>query len=64
MISRDKAVPTESISLEERRAFLQLPLEERRRRLAQQADETISLYEDDAATKERIEWQGGDVVEY
>jgi hypothetical protein len=64
MISREKVIPPESMSLEERRAFLKLPLVERRRRLAQQADEAILLYEEESARKERIDWQGGDVVEY
>ena len=49
------------LSLTERRAFMKLPLEERRRILAEQAMKLSSYYEED---KERIHLQGGDVVEY
>lgn len=48
-------------ALIERRAFLKLPLEERRRILAEQAEQMVAYYEQDA---ERREWEGGDIVEY
>ena len=51
------------MTLAERRAFLQLPLAERRRLLALQAERMIADYEDAAATEARLEWQGGDIVE-
>jgi hypothetical protein len=38
--------------------FMQLPLSERRRRLAEQAGEMVSHYEQTAS--ERQEWQSGD----
>jgi hypothetical protein len=53
----------ENISLAQRRAFLQLPLEERRRQLAAQAERMIKCYESEAERPEREAWQGGDVVE-
>lgn len=49
------------LSLVERRAFLKLPLEERRRILEEQAKRTVQDYEE-----ERTEWaelQGGDLIE-
>lgn len=49
------------LSLDDRRAFLRLPLEERRRRLTEQAQVMLSCYENE---KSRTEWQGGDIVEY
>ncbi len=53
-----------TLSLEDRRAFLKLPLEERRRLLAEQAEDMIEHYESDSACREREVWQGGDIVEY
>ena len=46
------------LGLVERRAFLKLPIDERRRILAEQAERAASQYEVDT------DWQGGDVVEY
>lgn len=48
------------LSLIERRAFMKLPLAERRRIMQAQAEKLLSSYEDDA---EREEWQGGDIIE-
>lgn len=65
MIAQETSVDTqEPMTLEQRRAFHQLPLAERRRLLAEQAERAAMYYEDEAATKEREEWQGGDIVEY
>jgi hypothetical protein len=47
----------------ERRAFLQLPLEERRRQLAAQAEQMVEYYESEPERTEREAWQGGDIVE-
>lgn len=56
---------TEQTSLlAQRRAFLQLPLEERRRLLAKQAEQVVSHYEEVSEQKDREEWQGSDIVEY
>jgi hypothetical protein len=54
----------DTITLEQRRAFLKLPLEERRRLLSQQAEHSVSRYEFEANDAERNAWQGGDIVEY
>ena len=51
------------LSLSERRAYMQLPLEERRKRLAAQADAMIEHYRQEPEQKERLAWQGGDIVE-
>jgi len=48
------------LSLIERRAFMKLPLVERRRIMQAQAEKLLDLYEDDA---ERQDWQGGDIIE-
>jgi hypothetical protein len=52
-----------SLTLEQRRAFMKLPLEERRRRMAEQAARMIDHYESHAEAIERQAWQGGDVIE-
>lgn len=49
------------LTLEERRAFLRLPLAERRRILAEQAESLQAHYEEDTEWRE---FQGGDIVEY
>ncbi|MBX3325188.1 MAG: ImmA/IrrE family metallo-endopeptidase [Nitrospira sp.] len=51
----------EPLSLIERRAFMKLPLEERRRILSEQAEKLKSHYSEDAASGEL---QSGDFVEY
>ena len=48
---------------EERLALLKLPIEERRKILAEQAERLAEYYEDPEETKERELWQGGDIVE-
>lgn len=49
------------LSLIERRAFMNLPLEERRRILAEQAKKMVSHYAQDSEWKD---FQGGDIIEY
>lgn len=60
--AQDKATPTQQpLSLSDRRAFLQLPLEERRRILSEQAEAMALHYQQDT------EWQDlqtGDLIEY
>jgi hypothetical protein len=51
-------------SLARAREFLKLPIEERRRILAEQAEEMVEHYEEESARRERELWQGGDIVEY
>lgn len=53
--------PKQPLSLVERRAFLRLPLEERRRVLAEQAQKMASYYREDLVWREV---QAGDFVEY
>jgi hypothetical protein len=53
----------QALSLAQRRAYMQLPLEERRKRLAVQADQMAEYYEQEPERTERIAWQGGDIVE-
>lgn len=65
MISQEeKIVLSQPLTLEDRRSFISLPLEERRRRLAQQAEQMAEHYEVEQSREERTEWQGGDIVEY
>ena len=52
--------PTEGLSLTDRRAFMKLPLEERRGRLAEQADRAAEYYHSQTETSECDDWQGGD----
>ena len=51
-------------SLRRLREFLRLPIEERRRILAELAEEMVEHYEEESARRERELWQGGDIVEY
>ena len=53
----------QALSLAQRRAYMQLPLEERRKRLAAQADQMAEHYAQEPECTERIAWQGGDIVE-
>ena len=64
MISQEEKIGTSQLTLEDRRAFLKLPLEERRKRLAEQADQLARHYDQESASEERAEWQGGDIIEY
>jgi hypothetical protein len=50
-------------TLAQRRAFLKLPLAERRKRLAAQAKRMVKHYETKAKLAEREIWQGGDIVD-
>jgi len=54
----------ETMTLEQRRAFLKLPLAERRRILSQQAESAATHHESEESLREREAWQGGDIVEY
>ena len=59
-----KAVKVDQeLTLAQRRAYMQLPLEERRKRLAAQAAQMVEHYEQEPECTERIAWQGGDIVE-
>ena len=54
----------ETMTVEQRRAFLKLPLAERRRILSEQAEDAACHYESEESLRERVTWQGGDIVEY
>ncbi|MDQ1728416.1 MAG: hypothetical protein QOD33_541 [Pyrinomonadaceae bacterium] len=65
MLKQDDLMsPEASATLEQRRAFLKLPLLERRRILAAQAEAAAADYESRLTVSEREAWQGGDIVEY
>jgi RPA family protein len=53
----------QELTLAHRCAYMYLPLEERRKRLAAQADQMAAYYEQEPERTERIAWQGGDIVE-
>ena len=65
MLKEEEIVEAElGMSIAQRLAFMELPLEERRRILTEQAEHAARDYEEELATKERELWQGGDIVEY
>ena len=51
-------------SLAQRRAYVKLPLAERRKQLAEQAERMVEHYEQELERIEREVWQGGDIVDY
>jgi hypothetical protein len=53
----------QALTLAQRRAYITLPLEERRKRLAAQAERMVEHYEQEPERTEREAWQGGDIVE-
>ena len=53
----------QALTLTQRRAYMTLPLEERRKRLAAQAERMVEHYEQKPERTEREAWQGGDIVE-
>lgn len=55
---------TDPLTLAERLAFMQLPIEDRRKLLAEQAEAMVAEYELESNRFERELWQGGDIVEY
>lgn len=63
-MSEAKVVNPEAVlSLQQRRAFMKLPLDERRRQLSEQADQVAPFYTVKDEEAVRHEWQGGDVAE-
>ena len=64
MILQEKTAKVDQgLSLAQRRAYMQLPLEERRKCLAAQADQMAEYYAQELERTERLVWQGGDIVE-
>jgi hypothetical protein len=63
-MGQSKAENTErALALDERRAFLKLPLEERRRQMSAQAACMVAHYQEGIEAKAREEWQATDIVE-
>lgn len=58
-----KADVDQGLSLAHRRAYMKLPLAERRKRLAEQAEQVAEHYDQESERIEREAWQGGDIVE-
>jgi hypothetical protein len=54
----------ETMTLAQRRAFLQLSLSERRKILSEQAEDAARHYESEQSVQERETWQSGEIVEY
>ena len=64
MVKRARVVEKDSaLTLAQRRAFMTLSLNERRRMLAAQAKRMVAHYEQESEQSEREAWQGGDIVE-
>lgn len=64
IIQEETIETTTPLTLAERLAFLKLPIEERRRILAEQAEAMSAEYDLEENRRERELWQGGDIVEY
>ena len=64
MITQEKtAKVSQEISLAQRRAYMKLPLDERRQCLAAQAERMAEHYEQEPEQSECLAWQGGDIAE-
>jgi len=63
VIQAHMAEAEQALTLAQRRAYMTLPLEERRKRLAAQAERMVEHYEQEPERTEREAWQGGDIVE-
>jgi hypothetical protein len=63
IIKEPMAERVQGLTLAQRRAYMKLPLAERRRQLAEQAELMVEHYEAQSETVERELWQGGDIVE-
>ena len=64
MSTLEETIETTSLlTLADRLAFMKLPLEERRRILAEQADSMAADYEDESLRAERELWQRGNIVD-
>ena len=64
MITKEPPAEIErGLTLNQRRAYMKLPLAERRKQLAEQAERMVQHYESEPETTTRELWQGGDIVE-
>lgn len=57
------ATQMQIMTIEQRRMFLSMPIEQRRRLMNEQAAKMIEHYNSEQETKDREEWQGDDIVE-
>lgn len=57
MVSQQNSAAAQPLTLHDGEAFLRLPLDERRRRLAEQAERMAESYNETASQNERSEWQ-------
>lgn len=64
MPERQTTDAKKSLTLEQRREFMRLPLDERRRLMAEQAERMARHHESQRETAGRQHWQGGDIVEW
>jgi hypothetical protein len=64
MLKEEEMVnPGTDLTQADRRAFMKLPIEERRRILTKQADDLMGHYVQQLTAQEREAWQGGDIVD-
>ena len=64
MPERQTSDTEKSLTLEQRREFMRLPLGERRRLMAEQAERMAKHYQSHRETAVRQHWQGGEIVEW
>jgi hypothetical protein len=65
MINKEDTIQSNDLfTLDQRRAFMKLSLEERRKILALQASQIVQHYESQQELTDRFQWQGGDIVDY
>ena len=58
-----RAQEDQLLTLAQRRGFMMLSLQQRRRMLAAQAERMVAYYEHTSERSEREAWQGGDIGE-
>jgi hypothetical protein len=63
MAKPDTKHTAQGLTLEQRRAFMQLPLDQRRREMVKQAEQMLKHYQSKEEAAQREQWQGGDIVE-
>jgi hypothetical protein len=64
MITQEEILKQDFVmSLADRRAFLRMPIEERRRVLEIQAERMLVHYEQASESENHEAWQGGDIIE-
>lgn len=63
MSSSDARTADQGLTLDERREFMKLPLEQRRRQMAEQAEAVAAYYESQPELTRREDWQGEDFVD-